>query len=115
MRGDAPLLERALGNLVENAIKFSARDARVAVRCVVAGGRASLEVEDSGVGIDPGHAAHVFERFFREDPARSPGGGAGLGLPIARAIAEAHGGTLVLARARPGALFRLTLPSATPA
>lgn len=114
VRGDAPLLERALGNLIENAIKYSAPGVQVAVRCAAGGGHASLEVEDTGAGINPEHAEHVFERFYRADPARSPGGGAGLGLPIARAIVEAHRGTLVLVRARPGALFRLTLPAVPP-
>jgi two-component system OmpR family sensor kinase len=67
-------------------------------------------VEDGGPGIAPEHAEHVFERFYRADPARGRDAGAGLGLPIARAIAEAHRGALVLARATPGALFRLTVP-----
>ena len=71
-----------------------------------------LEVEDDGPGVPPEHAEHVFDRFYRGDPARGRDSGAGLGLPIARAIAEAHRGTLVLARAGPGALFRMTLPLA---
>ena len=85
------------------------------MRCAAADGVAAVEVQDDGPGIAPEHAAHVFERFYRGDPARSRGSGAGLGLPIARAIAEAHGGTLELVRAAPGALFRLTLPAVPPA
>jgi two-component system OmpR family sensor kinase len=115
VRGDGPLLERALGNLVENAIRYSPPGSRVAVRCGVRDAAAVLEVEDAGPGIDAEHVAHVFDRFYRADPARSRGAGAGLGLPIARAIAEAHGGRLELVRARPGALFRLILPAAPPA
>jgi two-component system OmpR family sensor kinase len=114
VRGDGPLLERALGNLVENAIRYSPPGSRVAVRCGVRDSASVLEVEDGGPGIDPEYVPYVFDRFYRADPARSRGGGAGLGLPIARAIAEAHGGRLELVRAQPGALFRLTLPASVP-
>ncbi len=111
--GDAPLLERAIGNLVENAVKYSLSGARITVRCGTRDGAAVAEVDDTGPGIGPEQAAHVFDRFYRGDPARSRDAGAGLGLPIARAIAEAHRGTLELVRPGPGALFRLTLPAAT--
>jgi two-component system OmpR family sensor kinase len=109
------LLERAVGNLVENAVQYTPAGTRITVRCWTAEGCARVEVDDSGPGIPPEHAPHVFERFYRGDPARSRGSGAGLGLPIASAIAAAHGGALELVRARPGALFRLTLPAAAPA
>jgi heavy metal sensor kinase len=112
VRGDAALLERAVGNLVENGLKYAPRGSRVTVRCRVEAGSAWLDVEDDGPGIPAEHAAHVFDRFYRADAARRRDAGAGLGLPIARAIAEAHGGTLALARAAPGAHFRLTLPAA---
>jgi two-component system, OmpR family, sensor kinase len=110
-RGDAGLLERAVGNLVENAVKYTPPGTRISVRCTADAGVALVEVEDTGPGIPPEHAPHVFERFYRGDPARSRGSGAGLGLPIAAAIAEAHGGSLRLVRAAPGALFRLTVPA----
>jgi len=113
-RGDAGLLERAVGNLVENAVKYSPPGARIEVRCRSADGVAQVEVEDTGAGVAPEHAPHIFDRFYRGDPARSRGSGTGLGLPIARAIAEAHGGRLELVRAGPGALFRLSLPAAGP-
>lgn len=112
-RGDAGLLERAVGNLVENAVKYSPRGARIVVRCGSADGAPRVEVEDTGSGISLEHVPNLFERFFRGDPARSRGSGAGLGLPIARAIAEAHGGRLELVRPRPGALFRMSLPEAS--
>jgi heavy metal sensor kinase len=112
-RGDFGLLERAVGNLVENAVKYSPRGARVEVRCGSGEGVATVEVEDTGPGIPPEHVPYVFDRFYRADPARSRGAGAGLGLPIARAIAEAHGGRLELVRAAPGALFRVTLPASS--
>jgi len=112
VRGDAALLERAVGNLVENAVRYAPMGSHVAVRCSVAPGAAVLEVEDDGPGVPPEHAAHIFDRFYRGDPARGPDSRAGLGLPIARAIAEAHRGTLMLVRPGPGALFRMTLPLA---
>jgi two-component system OmpR family sensor kinase len=112
VRGDAALLERAVGNLVENAVRYVPRGSRVTVRCARSGGLAALDVEDDGPGIPAEHAPLVFERFYRGDPARGRDAGTGLGLPIARAIAEAHGGRLTLERASPGTLFRLTLPSA---
>ena len=114
VRGDGSPLERALGNLVENAIRYSLPGSRITVRCGVRDSAALLEVEDAGPGIDAEHVPHVFDRFYRADPARSRGAGAGLGLPIARAIAEAHGGRLELVRAQPGTLFRLTLPASVP-
>jgi two-component system OmpR family sensor kinase len=112
VRGDQALLERAIGNLVENALTYTPRGSRVTVRCALAGGVATIEVEDDGPGITPDHETHVFERFYRGDHARGHDASAGLGLPIARAIAQAHRGSLTLARPRPGALFRMTLPLA---
>jgi two-component system OmpR family sensor kinase len=112
VRGDAALLERAVGNLVENAVRYVPRGSRVTVRCARSGGLAALDVEDDGPGIPAEHAPLVFERFYRGDPARGRDAGTGLGLPIARAIVEAHGGRLTLERASPGTLFRVAIPSA---
>jgi len=112
VRGDAALLERAVGNLVENAVRYVSRGSHVTVRCARSGGLAVLHVEDDGPGIPAEHAPLIFERFYRGDPARGRDAGSGLGLPIARAIAEAHGGRLTLERAGPGTLFRLAIPSA---
>jgi signal transduction histidine kinase len=73
-----------------------------------------VHVADTGHGIPPAEQEHIFERFVRLDPARHAGG-AGLGLAIARWIAEAHGGTLRLARSGPdGSEFVAELPRATP-
>ena len=113
VRGDAALLERAVGNLVENAVRYAPAGSHVAVRCAVAPGAVVLEVEDDGPGVSAEHAEHIFDRFYRGDPSHGQDSGAGLGLPIARAIAEAHRGTLVLGRPGPGALFRMMLPLAS--
>ena len=88
-------LERAVSNLIDNALKF---DARGPVTVRVAPGR--IEVLDRGPGIDPDDAPHVVERFYRATAARSLPG-SGLGLSIVREVAELHGGTVVVA-ARPG-------------
>ena len=102
-----------LDNLVSNAIKFTPEGGRVEI-CVERNGAAVLEVRDTGVGFGTDEAARVFERFFRADNAvESQVPGTGLGLFIAQAIAEAHGGTIT---ARPrqggGAVFRIELPPA---
>jgi two-component system, OmpR family, sensor kinase len=91
MRGDEDLVERLVGNLVENAIRHVPPGGRVLVRSSAAGGELRVEVHDSGSGIAPELRERIFERFFGAD-----GGGAGLGLPIARWIAEAHGGRVWL-------------------
>jgi signal transduction histidine kinase len=110
---DRAQLERLVGNLLDNAVRH-ARD-RVGVTLTpTPGGGAELTVADDGPGIPPADRDRVFERFTRLDDSRSAaGGGAGLGLAIARDIAERHGGTLTLDVGGPaGARFVLTLPVA---
>jgi heavy metal sensor kinase len=120
LRGDADLLGRLLLNLLDNAIKFSVGGGTVSVELVARPDAAppcyEIRVVDDGPGIAAEVQERVFERFFRGDPARgrvepTETSGAGLGLAIARRIAEAHGGTLQLVSSRPGRTeFRLTLP-----
>lgn len=117
--GDADLLGRLLLNLLDNAIKHSPEGGTVDVGMSRVDGRYEIAVIDAGAGIPAEARDRVFERFFRVDAARSRGdgtpiGGAGLGLAIARRIAELHGGGLDLIDSRPGRTeFRLTLPTAT--
>lgn len=86
-------LEQVIGNLLENAIKYSAPGAEIAIRAVPAGERVELRVEDTGYGIPPGDLGHVFERFYRVEKARSrEAGGTGLGLSIVKHIVGLHGG-----------------------
>ncbi len=93
VRGNASLLERLVGNLVENAVVHGKSD--VALTLAVADGRARLVVGDRGPGFPAGFAERAFERFTRGDESRNRStGGFGLGLAIARAIARAHGGDL---------------------
>jgi heavy metal sensor kinase len=101
--GDEDLLQRMIGNLLENAIRHTAAGGEVRLRCVLDGNAAWIEVHDQGDGIPAEHREQIFERFFRVDPARTGmnGSGAGLGLSIARWIAEVHGGALWLERSSP--------------
>jgi heavy metal sensor kinase len=115
--GDADLLGRLLLNLLDNAIKHSPDGGRVEVGMTRRNGDYAITVVDQGSGIPTDAHDRVFERFFRVDTARSRSensttSGAGLGLAIARRIAEVHGGRLELAESRPGRTeFRLTLPA----
>jgi signal transduction histidine kinase len=113
--GDAAQLERAVGNLLDNAVRHA--HSRVTVTLEEVDGSAVVVVADDGPGIAPHDSDRVFERFTRLDDARSAGsGGAGLGLPIARDIAERHGGSLGLeVDGSAGARFVLRLPVARPA
>jgi two-component system, OmpR family, sensor histidine kinase KdpD len=106
---DPVLVEQLFVNVLENAVKYTPPGSDLAVRAWREGGALAVEVADRGPGLPPGAEERVFERFFRG--AHAGVRGVGLGLPIARAIAQAHGGTLV-ATNRPGggAAFRLTLP-----
>lgn len=95
--GDAAQLRRVCYNLLDNAIKHSRADGRISVRSALQEGSLRLTVSDDGEGIAAEHLPHVFERFYRADPARAPNGaGAGLGLPICQAIVKALGGTITL-------------------
>ena len=79
--------------LLDNAVKYTPPQGRIRVSLGPSNGSAVAEVSDSGIGIAAQDLPHIFERFFRADPARSrQTGGAGLGLAIGKWIAEAHGG-----------------------
>jgi two-component system OmpR family sensor kinase len=112
MQGDYAHLRRLLLNLVDNAVKYTPPDGRVTVSLESSGGWASLRVEDTGMGIPREDQARIFQRFYRSAEARSRGeGGAGLGLCIARSIAEAHGGRIEVESATGrGSTFTVLLP-----
>jgi len=118
-RGDEELLRRLLVNLLDNAIKHAPPGSTVDVDLASDAHGHRLRVTDHGPGIPTEARSHVFERFFRADAAHardtdSETGGAGLGLAIARWVAEAHGGSLSLVTTRAGeTVFESWLPRKT--
>ncbi len=109
------LVEQAVVNLLDNAIKYSPEGTSVRVVSRLEGGELVIAVSDRGRGIEAEHLPRVFERFYRTDRARSRAlGGTGLGLSIVRHIAQAHGGrALAESVVGRGSTFTLCLPAAT--
>jgi signal transduction histidine kinase len=100
---DPKRFEQVVLNLVGNAIKFTPANGVVRVSLAAHGAELALQVSDTGIGMPPEVLPRLFERFFQVDPSTTRRyGGTGLGLPIARAIVEAHGGRIVVTSA-PGA------------
>lgn len=113
--GDAGQLERLVINLATNAIKFTPDGGRVTLRVVLTDDLATIEVEDTGVGIPEDEQPMLFSRFFRTAQAREGAvQGSGLGLSIAKSIADRHGGRIVaMSTYGEGSLFRVELPRRT--
>jgi PAS domain S-box-containing protein len=109
---DPGRIGQVLLNLVGNAIKFTPTGGRVTVGLMPIGDRVRVEVVDTGIGVAPAHMARLFEKFYQVDAgATREQGGAGLGLSIARALVEAHGGQIgVESEPGHGATFWFTLP-----
>jgi heavy metal sensor kinase len=102
-RGDQELLRRLVLNLLDNAIRYTPPGGKVSASLEAANGNLRLQVADTGVGIPPEAASHIFERFYRGDQARSrQDGGFGLGLSIVKWITESHKGKVELS-SQPGA------------
>jgi signal transduction histidine kinase len=111
VRGDRERLRQVLTNLLDNAVKYSPAGEEVEVEALAVDGRISVEVRDRGPGVDPEHQALIFEKFGRVSGEHAKPG-TGLGLFIARSIAQAHGGSLeVHSRPGRGAAFTLELPA----
>jgi signal transduction histidine kinase len=110
-RGDRVRLRQILGNLIENAVKYSPEGGEVRVSAAAANGAVRITVRDDGPGIPPDQQTRIFEKFGRVDVPGASKPGTGLGLFIARSIAEAHGGSLeVSSEPERGSTFTLTLP-----
>jgi signal transduction histidine kinase len=103
--GDPDALERAIGNLVDNALKWSPPGGRVRISAACG----VVEVSDEGPGIPAGDLPYIFDRFYRSADARALPG-SGLGLAIVRRITDLHDGTVEAIARRPGTTFRVTLP-----
>jgi len=110
--GDAQRLTQAITQLAANAVKFTDEDDTIRIGAAVRDGTAMVWVEDRGPGVSAADAEQIFERFGRAGQERDPNGGAGLGLAIVQAIAEAHGGSVRL-RSPPGegARFEILIPT----
>ena len=81
---------------MDNALKYTPPAGRIELRLDFEDETANIVVSDTGLGIQPEHLPHVFDRFYRVDAARREPGGSGLGLSIAKALVEAHGGSITL-------------------
>ena len=91
---DRTLFQRAVGNLVANAVAYTPQGGRIEMTATLLNGVVRVEVRDTGCGIPAEHLSHVFDRFYRTDSARSSrSGGIGLGLAIVKSIAAIHGGS----------------------
>jgi heavy metal sensor kinase len=115
VEGDRLFLRQALVNVLHNAVKYSPAGGTIWVRLRSQGGeKVEVEIADSGPGIPPEHRTKVFDRFYRVEEARSrEGGGAGLGLSIAKWAIQAHGGAISLKpTTAPGCSFLIQLPAA---
>ena len=109
--GDAQKLREALGNLVDNAIRYTPEGGIITLSLYRDGEWSRLEVADTGIGIEAEHLEHIFDRFYRVDKARSrASGGTGLGLAIVKGIAEQHGGKVtVTSQPGEGSVFTVWL------
>jgi two-component system OmpR family sensor kinase len=114
LEGDPALLRRLLGNLLENAAKYSEAPSPVILTARSGPEGLVVEVRDQGIGIAPDDLPRLFTPFFRTDRSRARGsGGVGLGLALARRIAEAHRGAIAVeSEPERGTVFRVTLPQA---
>ncbi|HYI19255.1 MAG TPA: ATP-binding protein [Solirubrobacteraceae bacterium] len=115
MSADRQRLTQAVVQLAQNAVQHTGPDDRIALGSALAGGEARLWVADSGPGIPPADRDRIFDRFHRAGDGRRRSDGAGLGLAIVRAIAEAHGGRVELdSREGAGSTFTLVIPAERP-
>ncbi len=110
---DPVLFDRALGNLVDNALRFTPKGGEIRIGLSRSNGQVAVAVSDTGSGI-PGEAQpRVFDRFFRADPSRNSSGSTGLGLSLVRSIMELHGGSATLkSKVGHGTTVTLSFPAA---
>jgi heavy metal sensor kinase len=112
VNGDRVKLRQLFINILENAIRYTPSEGNISVSLIKKEAMAVVAVSDTGMGIPPEHLPHIFERFYRVDKARSRAeGGVGLGLAIAKFIAESHGGKIeVESQVEKGTTFYVSIP-----
>ena len=108
--GDRELIQQAVANLVDNAVKFSPTGSAVRLSAATTPAGVEIAVADEGPGIPEAERERAAERFYRGETARNTPG-SGLGLALVQAVAQLHGGSLRLADAAPGLIAILTLPA----
>lgn len=112
---DTEKIAMAVGNLLSNAIRFSPEDSEIYLRVSHDGQAVAIDCQDSGPGVPEAEVARIFEPFYRGSSQPSTSApGHGIGLSIVRELVEAHGGTVRLLNAGPGAHFRIRIPDETP-
>lgn len=112
VHGDSVMLGRALANLLSNAVRHADSGSVIELRLKQTPVQVLIEVENQGKDISPEHWAHLFDRFYRVEKARSAEeGGVGLGLAITRSIVQAHGGNIELCSANQRTCFRISIPT----
>jgi PAS domain S-box-containing protein len=116
IQGDAEQLRRMLINLIENAVNYTPDGGQVTVTTSAIKGSVTLEVRDSGIGIEPDAIPHIFERFFRTSKAKAAqSSGTGLGLTIVKKIVETHSASIeVRSQPEQGTTFLVQFPAAFP-
>jgi two-component system, OmpR family, heavy metal sensor histidine kinase CusS len=113
IRAERVLFQRALGNLISNAIRYTPSGGALSIRCVPDGTNVQIHVRDTGPGIPQQHIDRIFERFYRIDPSRTPNGGFGLGLAIVKSAVELHGGRVIAKSSDQGTEMTLIWPMPT--
>jgi heavy metal sensor kinase len=109
VKGDRQKIQRVVANLLDNAIKYTPGSGVITVTVKIDAGHASVEISDTGIGINENDLPHVFERFYRCDKSRSTSG-SGLGLSLALAVIRAHGGDIRAQSTKHGTTFSFFLP-----
>ena len=111
--GDPDRLEQAVQNLAANALRHTPDGGAITLSAERVDTSIRLRVSDTGPGIAPDHLPKIFDRFYKVDVSRKAAGGSGLGLSIAKAIVERHGGTITASNDN-GAVFEILLPVTQP-
>ncbi len=112
VHGDIAMLQRALENLIENALRHTTKGDRVAVDYSLKDGKVIVKVKDTGCGIPEKELNHIFDRFYQVEKSRAKGEGSGLGLAIAKRILELHGTTIqVQSKINIGTTFTFNMPN----
>ena len=111
IRLDTDRLAQVFGNLITNSLRYTPKDGKIILAAGQEGNMLAFSVQDNGQGIPADALPHIFDRFYRADPARAQGSESGLGLAIARSIVEAHGGTISAeSQVGRGTMIRISLP-----